>query len=105
MTAPITPDPIVSSFFRRHGAVPANDRGPQYGLASDEAIAASAESLCKAWDAYEAARPKLVAEMTRLRRESWVRCGKHELGTEGRRLMAHAWYQLVERIGFGGDRA
>jgi len=97
----------IKSFFRKHHAVPANDHGPQYPLASDEAIIGHAERLCKAWDADESSRPEMLPDMKDLRRETFKRAIASQPPVWRRdkqrsRLVA-AWYGICERIGFGGD--
>src|SRR5689334_7440235 len=53
----------IRDFFQQHGAVPANDAGPQWDKASDEALLHWAEQDCETWDRCPNAHPRLYDRM------------------------------------------
>lgn len=90
----------IKYFFRKYHAVPANDRGPQYPLASDGAIVGHAKRLCAAWDCEPDNRPEMLPDLKDLRRETFKRAGRFD---SHRSKFVDAWYGICERIGFGGE--
>jgi len=82
------PMSTISEFFRRHHAVPANDRGPIYDLGSDEAIHGNAAAACKAWDENPEARGVMLPDMKDLRAET------------AKRGMNGMWSAICDRIGY-----
>lgn len=93
----------MQSFFRKHHAVPANDAGPQYDLAKDDALIAHAEALVKAWDEnHDETRGIILPEMKDARQTLFARTTAYAFPSEQRRKLTAAWYALCQRIGFGG---
>jgi hypothetical protein len=90
----------LQSFFKKYDAVPSNDRGADWLLATDEALVNWCESNCKAWDANKDAQPELLPIMKDQRKEAFYRAEKHESMTPKRRLLVNAWFEICVRIGF-----
>lgn len=91
----------IGSFFRKYGAVPANDAGPIYSQATDDALVIHANADCKAWDENEDARPAMTKRMIEQRNELFKRSCKYKSFTPEQKWVRNAWWKLCDRVGIG----
>jgi hypothetical protein len=97
-------------FFQKYHAVPANDYGPQWDRATDEALAGWAKSLAESWDANPTDRGILRSRMVEVGNELWKRMERipeadRELWQgEGPRppysRLLNGWDGIFRRVGY-----
>ena len=94
----------MQAFFKKYHAVPANNDGPKWSQASDDALCGWAKDDCKAWDANPAAREGMRGRMTDMASELDRRAKLHTGDDAGsvisRELFLHVRDRLLSRIGF-----
>jgi hypothetical protein len=92
----------IRSFLTKYHAVPATEAGPDWGMASDEALIGWAKADCRAWDEHPEARHLLIDRMADIGRELSRRtAGKAEdYRPEVGRLFA-AGGHIYRRLGGG----
>jgi hypothetical protein len=87
----------VKAFFQKYGAVPADDRGPQWELATTDALLTQLSYMTTGRDNHRAVPPNhkyiapLLADMTAVAAELWKRvtalaeeCGRQPADWPGR---------------------
>lgn len=88
-------------FFRKYGAVPATDSGPNWSQASNDSLFYWAKEDCRLWDGNPAAHHGLVDRMQDIGNELHRRFLRDKASPEIAAQQVCLMHRIFERIGYG----